>query len=336
MLTIKLLLCFTLLFLCACSNKKDLYNLNFPTMMHIDYVDEKFNLSIQLLNASLSSSNELESSIIANEIMICKGSGNSLSLALSDLEKTLRTRIDLTKVNTITISPSVLENHMHELLNMMVYEESLNHHVYIYVVEKDIDKIMTIKHKINSTPYFSFIASNSEDEYNFTSQPPVLLEVLKSSLNDHYILIPNLTIYSNNIGFKEGKLNEVNTSIIDSVYFYNKNNSKKIYMNDLQGLFYLTNSSYNKGYKETILCDNPIHYTIEKCDIKDFNIDVYIRLASHYNESEKIIHDYIHDLVSHTYSILLSNNIDYLNNGLKDDDFNIDLHIQYMKDYKEK
>ncbi len=323
---------FTLLFvaitiLTGCSDLKDLYTLAFPTSMAIDYQDSQYTVTFQIINPNSLSKPEVESSSNNGEILIINTSGNSIGEAIQKLENRTRIEMLLDHVDTLLITPNVLDPiPLKEVLNYVVHDQHLKLSTSLFINTQDINDIYQVKHNITSSPYFSLIAYNNPTNLNALDVPTSMLEIMKTYTRDNSIsIIPNLSTVEDSNIISEGEENPAKKFVIDKLTFLNNKETTTLNIQDIYGLTYIHKKSNNNVTQTIPYQDFGINYDIlsskTKTSFKNnkFHINLHISLSlisypSNLKEEEVItmINRYMKQSIISTYTKLLENNIDYL------------------------
>lgn len=323
-----ILLILSLTMLSGCRDLKDMYNLTFPVAMAIDYQDEQYTVTFQIISSNSLSRNELESSFNKGEILITSDTGKTISEAIQSLENKMRMEIVLTVVDTIFLSPSMLEEEPFKALTaycLVDPELRLTNSIFIY--EEHLDKILQVKHNIFSSPYFSLMAYNTQNRMSNLDLPENLLSLMKNAYeNDHVSIIPNMNIEEEDILLSEGQTNNQYRYSIDKITLFKQHHAFTFPIEEIYGLQYIANKE-NKNVMEVFQYeDTKVNYLLEEVIQKvyfkndQYYIDLYVTISIANNEKEieqtnliQAVSQHIENEVKVTYDRLLDQDIDFLN-----------------------
>lgn len=312
----------------GCSDLKDLYTLTFPASMAVDYKDNEYKVTFQIINPNSLSKPENESSINKGEILIANSSAKSIGEAIQKLENKMRMEIKVDHVNSLFISPVILEEkHFKEVLNYFLHDQYLRLATSLFINTESIEDIYQVKHNISSSPYFSLIAYNSRNKLSALEIPTSVLEIIKTFYsNDEISIIPNLSIDQDSTLITEGKEDSAKRFQINELTILNHRNASTFFIEDLKGLTYINEKS-NNDVNETIAYNQAgINYTIlhskTKTTFKNGRYQILLNTKLAFescppelseNEILNIINSNMKQSIYDTYKLLLENDIDYLN-----------------------
>lgn len=338
----KILCCCLLIFsLCGCAaDMKDMYNLAFPTSMALDFKEDQFEVTLQIINANSLSKPELESSINKGEILITSAQGGSISDAIQKLENKLRMEIVLTNINTVFLTEKMTAKEPFDaFLNYLLINPELRLTTSMFINDGDMKEIFEVKHNITSSPYFSLVAYTSQDRMSSLELPDKALSILKNYYNNTEVsIIPNMDTDKDSTLFSDGESNEQLRYDINRLTLLDCQTFTTFDIEEVQGLEYLTNKE-SKNAVEMIKQENStINFLIEGIKKSTFykegmfhvRLDTIISIgASELDMDEQeivnLITEHIKTSVTETYATLLDHQIDYLRlQNLNEDPLTID------------
>lgn len=323
-----LILILSLIMLTGCQDLKDLYNLTFPAAMAIDYNNNEYTVTFQIINPNSLSKAEIESSINKGEILITSSTASSINEAIQQLENKMRIEIKVDHVDSILITANTLNtNILQEILNFTLCTQNIRLATSLFVADDDIENLFQVKHNISNSPYFSLIAYNSIKKLSTLESPTNLLEIMKSTKDPRQVsILPHLNVDENSIIISEFEETYTKQFNIDKISLLSGQTIHTFDKNEVLGLNYI-HPKKNYDVSESITYqDKIISYSIlsnkYKTNFKNnkfnINIDLTIALEScppelTEEQNLQLISENIKEKVLSTYLKLLDNNIDYLN-----------------------
>lgn len=324
----KILLIVMTLLLTGCSaDMKDMYNLAFPTSLAIDYKDDEYKVTMQIINSNSLSKPELESSINKGEILITSETGISIRDALQKLENKLRMQIVLTTINTVFLTPNMTKKKAFDaFLNYLFINPEIRLTTSIFINEGDIEDIYKVKHNITSSPYFSLVAYTSKNNMNSLELPDKAVNIMKNYYNNKDVsIIPMMSTDKGSNVISEGKAEDQPRYNIEKIAILDCQTFKSFDMEDIKGLQYITDKDNKNVIEKLKLEDTTINFLIEQTNKETsfkeghFVIDVEAVVAIGASDldlpEKRVVEEitrYIQESIYNTYTTLLKQQVDYL------------------------
>ena len=314
--------------LCGCaSDMKDMYNLVFPTSMAIDFKDNQFIVTLQIINSNSLSKPELESSLNKGEILITSEQGESISDSIQRLENKLRMEIILTSINTVFLTEAMTSKLPFEaFLNYLLINPELRLTTSMFINDGKMEDIFEVKHNITSSPYFSLIAYTSQDRMSSLELPDKALSILKNYYNNTEVsIIPNMDTDKQSTLLSEGENNKQLQYNIKRLTLLDHQTFTTFDAKEVKGLEYLSDKESINAVETIQLENSTINFSIEgikkitKYKDNKFHVrlDTIISIGATQLELDEEfiinqIKQHIESSTKDTYNTLLNHQIDYL------------------------
>ena len=325
-----LILLLILLPLISGCNYKELNNLSIVNMVAIDYVDDKYEVTVKVLNTEKESDNQNSTF----DGVTYKSSGNNLTEAISNISLTIPKQIYLSHLELLVISKDLANNKLKDIINYFINNSAINKNFSVLLsVDDKAEKILEVKELLSSYPYGNILGSieNSSNLSGISSdikfidlayylntsyKTPVMPTV---NLDDDELSIGDLAI------FKNGKIVAHLDNQYNLGYNFMTDNIVEAIVN-----FKCDNDKYS-GVKVTN------SNTVIRPMIKDDKpyIKIYITGDIHLMENGcNNDDDKIKDKTSDEVKNIVSNVIDYSTNKIDTDIFDIEeLFYKYKHSY---
>lgn len=324
----------------GCMNRLDLNNLLLPISMGVDYVDEEYNLYLQIVDPSLLSKVENQS-ITGEPIIILKGSGKTLQEASLELQAKQKKTISEVFIRSIIIQNSFMEKEkeIFDFLNNLLQAPRFASLANIFFTEESIEDIFLIKSVSQESPYYSIINDINLSRLDLTIFPRDLVFTLKNLYESTTIYIVSIKIEKEIVLDSNNEKKEVNILDINGAYFFD-DNSKYIFieLKNLVGLkwfFCAQNVPFTLSIEEkTVLGDVYSIHVARKKDkvVLDAKVSIYNNIGKIENKIiEKKVVDLIYQELMFTLKSGLEKDINIFNfnqkNVLPNDLENIEIEI---------
>ena len=151
-----LILLLILLPLISGCNYKELNNLSIVNMVAIDYVDDKYEVTVKVLNTEKESDNQNSTF----DGVTYKSSGNNLTEAISNISLTNPKQIYLSHLELLVISKDLANNKLKDIINYFINNSAINKNFSVLLsVDDKAEKILEAKELLSSYPYGNILGS---------------------------------------------------------------------------------------------------------------------------------------------------------------------------------
>ena len=301
----KLILLLIPFLLCGCFNYLSLNNIAVISLVHIDYKDNNYIVTVEIRE------NEKDN---PNTSSIYKASGISLDNTFENIGLTLNKVLYLVDIDTLILTDNVLKNKLESTLDYITRENNIGNNFNILISNdniEDIIKIIKDKNKIVG----SYIKDTINNDYNNTTNIKYN-KLIKDYLNEYKdMILPYGKISNNEFTIKEAiifnnnnyiKINNDNIKIYNllnninkyTLFKINYNNGSLIYrVKDIKTKYKLTNNNIDITLN---IIGN--FNEIDNINLKEDNLNTLINLTK-----EKVTND-----TKEFINILTTNNIDVI------------------------
>ena len=301
----KLILLIIPFLLCGCFNYLSLNNIAVVSLVHIDYKDNNYIVTVEIRE------NEKDN---PNTSSIYKASGISLDNTFENIGLTLNKVLYLVDIDTLILTDNVLKNKLESTLDYITRENNIGNNFNILISNdniEDIIKIIKDKNKIVG----SYIKDTINNDYNNTTNIKYN-KLIKDYLNEYKdMILPYGKISNNEFTIKEAiifnnnnyiKINNDNIKIYNllnninkyTLFKINYNNGSLIYrVKDIKTKYKLTNNNIDITLN---IIGN--FNEIDNINLKEDNLNTLINLTK-----EKVTND-----TKEFINILTTNNIDVI------------------------
>lgn len=301
----KLILLLIPFLLCGCFNYLSLNNIAVVSLVHIDYKDNNYIVTVEIRE------NEKDN---PNTSSIYKASGISLDNTFENIGLTLNKVLYLVDIDTLILTDNVLKNKLESTLDYITRENNIGNNFNILISNdniEDIIKIIKDKNKIVG----SYIKDTINNDYNNTTNIKYN-KLIKDYLNEYKdMILPYGKISNNEFTIKEAIIFNNNNYIKinnDNIKIYNLLNNINKYT--------LFKINYNNGSLIYRVKDIKTKYKLT-----NNNIDITLNIIGNFNEIDNINlkEDNLNTLINLTkdkitndtkefINILTTNNIDVI------------------------
>lgn len=301
----KLILLLIPFLLCGCFNYLSLNNIAVISLVHIDYKDNNYIVTVEIRE------NEKDN---PNTSSIYKASGISLDNTFENIGLTLNKVLYLVDIDTLILTDNVLKNKLESTLDYITRENNIGNNFNILISNdniEDIIKIIKDKNKIVG----SYIKDTINNDYNNTTNIKYN-KLIKDYLNEYKdMILPYGKISNNEFTIKEAIIFNNNNYIKinnDNIKIYNLLNNINKYT--------LFKINYNNGSLIYRVKDIKTKYKLI-----NNNIDITLNIIGNFNEIDNINlkEDNLNTLINLTkdkitndtkefINILTTNNIDVI------------------------
>ncbi|QHT59697.1 hypothetical protein GXP70_06860 [Paenibacillus lycopersici] len=133
-----------MLFSCGCWDVKNVQYFNFVNMIGIDYVDGKYHLYAQI--NELASMAKQEGGVpVPNPIVVAKGKGESIGMAMYDLQKESQMRADWTQNKVFIFTDRLLEQGILEIDDEMMRTRDQRYTPWVFATDEDLAELFNTK-----------------------------------------------------------------------------------------------------------------------------------------------------------------------------------------------
>ena len=334
---ILILLLFLIPLITGC-NYKELNNLSIVNIMAIDYIDNKYEVTVKILDTEKNSDQESTFNGVTY-----KASGNNLTDAVSNITLSIPKKIYLNHIELLVLSEDILNNKLDNIIHYFINNNEVNKNFSVLLSrDSQSSKVLETKELLSSYPYGNILGSieNSSNLSGIASDTKFIDLAYKLETSYETPVISTVKINKNKLSIdnlailKDGKI----TSYLDNKYNLGYN-----FMTDniLEAIinYKCDNNKYN-GVKITN------SNTIIRPIVKDNNpyIKIYITGDIYLTENNcENNNTEIKKNVSKKIKSIISDVIDYSKNNINIDIFGIEelfykFKYQYYKniDFKSK
>ncbi|MBO7743488.1 Ger(x)C family spore germination protein [Paenibacillus sp. MWE-103] len=140
-----------LLFICGCWDVKNIQYFNFINMIGVDYVDGKYRIYAQI--NELSSMAKQEGGPAApNPVVVGKGEGVSIELAMYDLRKESQMRTDWTQNKVFFFTDRLLEKGIFDIHDELMRTRDQRYTPWVFATNEDLAKVFSTKPITGTSP----------------------------------------------------------------------------------------------------------------------------------------------------------------------------------------
>jgi len=346
--------------LCACTDRKNLLNLLFPSTLAIDYNDGYYEIAFQIDNLNLLTKKELETSNESAKLLVATGRGKTIEEAVLNIEQNERSIINFSHIKSIILRPNALNpDILQQICNYISFNQELRMDSEVYYTENKYTEIFSTSFQLNRSELYILINSSEFQRVGLAVGTINIMQLTKS-LNETGVTIhiPVLNVtdaqdtYITQDGEKKQKVYE-----IDELLYINKDKRAKLSLKNLQGLQWTKTHNNNieltfvdqegeiSAYSTRTIAYLYFHPQEKKYFLKG-KVNLVITRDTAYRsleELEPIVKEKVHEQIMNSYLIGIENNIDVFNmyykslifsNGVKPNrsnfinDLDVSIHIK--------
>ncbi len=321
------------LLLTGCMNANEIERMYYVHGVGLDYVDEKYEVHIQVMNFH-TMAKEMQSTFEEAETIVAKGVGPTPVMAIHDIYQSTPQRIYWGHLSALVFTEAALNTGMTELLDDFLRFNEIRYTPWIFSTKSNIDDLLTVFPFLDASPVLGTFG-NPEDGYSQSSfvapkrKHRFILELNEPGKSAN---IPNLTVEDRWHSDKE-RHPVINVSGVSSLF--GEEYRGTLEGKDMYGLRWLqedtertpVNISKNDEAVAVIMMKKPDHKITPKIENGEvsFTIEVDVSggiLEMHQQESldfiEKEVTKTIENEIRTTYEQGLENNADiyHLSNEL--------------------
>ncbi|WP_219836876.1 Ger(x)C family spore germination C-terminal domain-containing protein [Paenibacillus sp. R14(2021)] len=130
--------------LCGCWDVKNIQYFNFVNMIGIDYVDGKYKIYAQI-NELASMAKQEGSGTTPNPIVVGKGVGDSIGMAMYDLQKESQMRTDWTQNKVFIFSDRMLARGVFDIHDELMRTRDQRYTPWVFATNEDLAKVLSTK-----------------------------------------------------------------------------------------------------------------------------------------------------------------------------------------------
>ena len=130
--------------LCGCWDVKNLQYFNFVNLIGIDYVDGKYKIYAQI-NVLASMAKQEGSGTTENPIVVGKGEGESIGMAMYDLQKESQIRTDWTQNKAFIFSDRMLARGVFDIHDELLRTRDQRYTPWVFATNEDLSKVLGTK-----------------------------------------------------------------------------------------------------------------------------------------------------------------------------------------------
>ncbi|MBO7745760.1 Ger(x)C family spore germination protein [Paenibacillus sp. MWE-103] len=307
-----------LLVLCGCWDVKNIQYFNFVNMMGIDFVDGQYKIYAQI--NELSSMAKQEGSAVApNPVVVAKGEGESIGMAMYDLQKESQMRTDWTQNKVFIFTDRMLKKGVFEIHDELMRTRDQRYTPWVFATNEDLDKVLSTKPITGTSPVNTmyFQPNLLFKQMNSSFKPLSYQNFIRSSrepyettLLDHIKLTENwdkegepmtLPIVNGLLALRNGKIEAMfNREEVSGLKWLDKNTSRGILsIKDEKGNFYGT-----VAVKNSKITKSPAYQHGKRIIKLSLNVDAFLReqkLEFGLNKAESLIKENIEGEITQTY-----------------------------------
>lgn len=318
--------------LCGCQDKKNLLNMLFPSSMAIDYRNGEYMIAFQIDNLNTVAKSELESSSQQTTLLIAMDQGPSIEKAISKIEETQRSMINLSHVRSLVLLPGTMNQKIQkDICSYAAFNPELRMDTAVYYSEEDPKKIYSTNFQVSRSQLYTLTNSPEFKKVSMILQSVNLMQFAKA-INDIDITLElpvlkvndKLDSYITGEGESEQKVYDINQLIyIDS----SKDFHKTIDFEHLKGIQWI--ETHHNNIDVSLKIDNEMvnaystavyAWTIYDPKSQSYHLKGKANLVvtrdtalRPLEEIKPYIEKAIHDEIAHTYQYGLENKIDVYN-----------------------
>ncbi len=195
LLPIIILLLFTLT---GCPKYNDVSLTTQAVSLGIDYQDEQFVLTVQIINHNKNSTAEIGSTLAdTSSHTTATNKGDTINQALDKIRITLLNELQLSFTESIVIHKNVIENEkLEHIIETILDSKELMPTLNIFLTEENIESIYTYNNLNNSSTYFSsLLQPNEHFEKEGLIKPITFVEIIRYYNEQYYnTFIPTVKI----------------------------------------------------------------------------------------------------------------------------------------------
>ncbi|RFB14957.1 Ger(x)C family spore germination protein [Bacillus sp. HNG] len=151
--------------LTGCWDAHEIQELNFVTIMGIDYRDEKYILYVQMLDFSTIAKQETGKPAQLTPLYIGKGSGRTIIDAVNNLYQTSQQKINWAHLNAIIYSESVLQHGIEKVEQSLKRYGEFRYTPWMFGTKEPIEKILSTTGFFQTPPIYTILFKPT-DTYN--------------------------------------------------------------------------------------------------------------------------------------------------------------------------
>jgi Ger(x)C family germination protein len=319
--------------LTGCFGGTDINSVLFPISMGIEYDSGNYKVLYQVIDPSITSTIDLESSKDVIKVNVITGQGRSLYEAMQNIDYKGNKTLITNHIRSIIISRNLIDNLDENFIKVLFYfigDPNFRKNAYIYITDSNIANIYQTVQSLGFASYYSLYNTPNQTSINNVIKPITLVDSTTNYLDNYR------TTYFPYLGlvFNEGEYPENNANILKLVLngaCFSQNNKEftiNCFSNDnLDGYKWLQNisnviiapsSNENEIKANVSSSKSKLEFINDKVKVNIF-VDLSILFdysilsinQMHYMFKEQIRNDIIE-----TYLVALSQGIDIYN--LKD------------------
>ncbi|WP_158282189.1 Ger(x)C family spore germination protein [Salipaludibacillus keqinensis] len=155
------------LFLTGCLNANEIERMYYVHGVGLDYVDEKYEVYIQIMNFS-TMAKEVEPTGETAETVVAKGVGSTPVKAIHELYRSTPQRIYWGHLSAVVFTEAALNTGMTELLDDFLRFNEIRYTPWVFSTKSNIDDILTVSPFLEASPVLGTLG-NPTDGYSQSS-----------------------------------------------------------------------------------------------------------------------------------------------------------------------
>lgn len=326
---ISLILTFTL---SGCLKSVSFTSYWFPDSLAIDYQDGEYKVTALITNPLANVNFETSSTLFPNLLLITTN-GKTINEALQKLRIGEQQSLSPVHLKSLVLSQNIFkytDTKYEDILTMLIQNPNHNLKLWVYLTDKEIEEVYSVKSFMNASPYFSSLNFPSNKEMNSMCNPINLITSANNLLSGRVTYLPLLSVEKTSIkqeSVEEDKMEEKRTYSVENICFISLNKNFKCFpKNEVEGFRWV------QGIEDVDDNVDLLSYGVKKTKVnrkyKDgkmlFNLNVSVLI---YDNIEGLNQEQIKDKIKEKIANQLDNliEISYTN---QIDIFNVKDHYQ--------
>ncbi len=209
----------------------------FPDSIAIDYKNEQFEITTLITNPLANVNFETSSTLFPNLLLI-KTNGKTINEAIQKLRIGEQQSLSPVHLKSLVLSQNIFKEtniSYQQIIQMFIQNPNHNLKIWVYLTDKEIEDIYSVKTFMNASPYFSSLNFPSSEEMNSLCEPINLITSANNLFSGRTTYLPMLSIQSESIkqeSIDEDKLEEKKIYEVKELCFISLNKEFKCFSKD--------------------------------------------------------------------------------------------------------
>lgn len=219
----------------------------FPDSIAIDYKNEQFEITTLITNPLANVNFETSSTLFPNLLLI-KTNGKTINEAIQKLRIGEQQSLSPVHLKSLVLSQNIFKEtdvSYQQIVKMLIQNPNHNLKIWVYLTDKEIEDIYSVKTFMNASPYFSSLNFPSSEEMNSLCEPINLITSANNLFEGRTTYLPMLSVQSESVkqeSIDEDKLEEKKIYEVKDLCFISLDSNFKCFQKEkIEGFKWLQN-----------------------------------------------------------------------------------------------